>query len=106
SEGWGFKSLRAHHIINRLYLFLRFFLFLGHGFGHGSTQTASIHGFSKMSWCEVRVPHSRLNITVPEDLLHRYEIDACHDTAAGCGVSEGVPTGSLDSRSPQARLKG
>jgi hypothetical protein len=71
-----------------LYLFLGFFLFLGHGFGHGSTKTTSIHGLPKMSWCEVRIAHSRLNITVPEDLLHGYEIDSRHDTAAGCGMPE------------------
>ncbi len=36
SEGWGFKSLRAHHIINRLHLLFPFPLQTGHGFGPGS----------------------------------------------------------------------
>ena len=49
SEGWGFKSLRAHHIINRLHLLFPFPLQTG----HGSRKISSIHRIPKVSWGKI-----------------------------------------------------
>ena len=53
SRGWGFKSLRAHHRIERFHLSSPFSLRTGHGFGHGSRETSSIDSISKISWGKV-----------------------------------------------------
>ena len=66
SEGWGFKSLRAHHIINRLHLLSPFPLQTG----HGSRKTSSIDRITKVSRCKMGVSEGRLNIAVAKDLLH------------------------------------
>jgi hypothetical protein len=44
-----------------LHLFFRFLLQAGHGFGHGSSQTSSIHCVPKMPWSEMGIPERRLN---------------------------------------------
>ena len=82
SGGWGFKSLRAHHIINWLHLLLPFPLLTGHGFGHGSRETSSIHRVTKVSWGKVGIAEGRLNIAVSEDLFHGNQIDSRHDSSA------------------------
>ncbi len=76
SGGWGFKSLRAHHRINRLHLLFSFDLLTGHGFGHGSRETSSIHRVPKVSWGKVGIPKGCLNIVVSENLFHGGYVDS------------------------------
>ena len=76
SEGWGFKSLRAHHRIKRLHLLSPFSLLTGHNCG----ETSSIHSLTKVSWCQVGIPKGCLYNAVTENLLHGHQVNSCHDS--------------------------